>query len=38
MIDGKCVVSTSGLGDGGYNLYTSQNSEGEIVALRIKFI
>ena len=38
MIDGKCVVSTSGLGDGGYNLYASQNSEGETVALRIKFI
>ena len=38
MIDGKCVVSTSGLGDGGYNLYASQNSEGEIIALRIKFI
>lgn len=38
MIDGKCVVSTSGLGDGGYNLYESQNSEGETVVLRIKFI
>jgi hypothetical protein len=38
MIDGKCVVSSSGLGDGGYNLYASQNLEGETVALRIKFI
>ena len=38
VVDGKCVVSTSGLGDGGYNLYESQNSEGEIIALRIKFI
>ena len=38
VVDGKCVISTSGLGDGSYNLYASQNSEGETVALRIKFI
>ena len=38
VVDGKCVISSSGLGDGSYNLYASQNSEGEIIALRIKFI
>ena len=38
VVDGKCVISSSGLGDGGYNLYASQNSEGKTIALRIKFI
>ena len=37
MLDGKCVVSFSGYGDGGYNLYAEKIQE-EIVGLRIKFI
>jgi hypothetical protein len=37
-MDGKCVVSFSGYGDGGYDLYAEKNQKGEIIALRIKFI
>ena len=36
-MDGKCVVSCSGYGDGGYELY-AEKSQGEIIGLRIKFI
>ena len=38
VIFGKCIISDSGLGDGGYDLYYSDNEEGEIVALRLNFI
>lgn len=37
-IDNKCVISFSGFGDGGYNLYVGKNSKGEIISLRIRFI
>lgn len=37
-IDQKGVVSFSGFGDGGYDLYEGKNSKGEIISLRIKFI
>lgn len=37
-LDSKCVISFSGYGDGGYDLYASKNSAGEIVGLRINFI
>lgn len=37
-LDNKCVVSFSGYGDGGYNLYEAKNTKGQIVGLRIKFI
>lgn len=32
------VVSSSGFGDGGYELYTSKDKDGEIVAMEIVFI
>lgn len=38
VLDNKCVISFSGWGDGGYNLYAGKNSKGEIISLRIKFI
>ena len=37
-MDGKCVISFSGYGDGGYNLYAARNSKNQIVGLRIRFI
>jgi hypothetical protein len=37
MLDGKCVVSFGGYGDGAYGLYAKKVQE-EIVGLRIKFI
>lgn len=37
-IDNKCIISFSGFGDGGYNLYVGKNSKGEIISLRIRFI
>ena len=37
-LDNKCVISFSGYGDGGYNLYSAKNTKGEIIGLRIKFI
>lgn len=37
-LDGKCVVSFSGYGDGGYNLYTTSDKDGKIIGIRIEFI
>lgn len=37
-LDNKCVISFSGFGDGGYDLYAGKNSKGEIISLRIRFI
>lgn len=34
----KCYVSSSGMGDGAYAVYTNRNSDGRIVAIRIQFI
>jgi hypothetical protein len=35
---GAGVVSSSGFGDGCYSLYEKKNAEGEVVALKIKYI
>lgn len=35
---GHGVVSSSGYGDGGYNLYTIKDNDGEIVAMKVIFI
>jgi hypothetical protein len=36
--DNKCVVSSSGYGDGGYLAFVARNSEGQIIAFVIVFI
>lgn len=36
--DNKCVVSSTGFGDGCYYLYIHKNNEEKIVSMRIKFI
>ena len=36
--DGKCIVTSSGYGDGCYNLFVDRNSNGLIVALSVEFI
>lgn len=36
--DDKCVVSSSGYGDGGYDCFVCRNKEGQIVGIRIVFI
>lgn len=37
-VDGKCLVSSSGYGDGLYPLYCARNKYGEIVGLKLIFI
>lgn len=37
-LDGKCIISFSGFGDGGYELYARKNKAGKIIGLRINFI
>ena len=37
-IDGKCLVSSSGYGDGMYSLYAARNEDGAIVGLKLVFI
>lgn len=37
-LDGKCVISFSGFGDGGYELYARKDKTGKIIGLRINFI
>ena len=37
-IDGKCLVSSSGYGDGIYSLYAARNEDGAIVGLKLVFI
>lgn len=37
-LDGKCVISFSGFGDGSYNLYTASDKDGKIIGIRIEFI
>ncbi len=37
-LDGKCVVSFSGYGDGSYSLYTASDKDGKIIGIRIEFI
>ena len=36
--DGKCVVSSSGYGDGGYNCYLLRDKNNEVVGFQIVFI
>ncbi len=36
--DEKCVVSSSGYGDGGYTCYIARNDKHEVIALMIEFI
>ena len=36
-LDGKCAVSSSGYGDGGYACFTSTNSDGEVVGIMIDY-
>lgn len=36
--DNKCVVSSTGFGDGCYDLYIHKNNKGKIVSMRINFI
>lgn len=36
--DGKCVVSSSGFGDGGYNCYLLKDKNNEVVGFQIVFI
>ena len=38
LVGSMGVVSSSGYGDGCYNLYAGYNSKGEIVALRLRYI
>lgn len=38
LVDDMGVVSSSGIGDGCYNLYAGYNNKDEIVALRLKFL
>lgn len=37
VIDSKCVITDSGLGDGAYTTYSYKNSKKEIVGIRISF-
>lgn len=37
VIDSKCVITDSGLGDGAYTAYSYKNSKKEIVGIRISF-
>ena len=37
-IDGFGFVSSSGYGDGGYNCWTAENEDGDIIAIRVEFI
>ncbi len=37
-LDGKCVISFSGFGDGSYGLYARRNKDNQIIGLRLKFI
>jgi len=37
-MDNKCVISTSGFGDGEYPLFEAKDSDGNVVGLRIEFI
>ena len=37
-LDGFCVVSSSGFGDGAYNLFVRRNSEGIVVYIKVVFI
>ena len=37
-LDGKCIISFSGFGDGGYELYARKDKTGKIIGLRINFI
>lgn len=36
--DNKCVISSSGFGDGSYNCYVAKNSVGQVVGILIEFI
>lgn len=38
VIDGKCVITESGLGDGTYTTYSYTNPKKEIVGIRISFL
>jgi hypothetical protein len=37
-IDGYGVVSSSGYGDGGYDIYTRRNRDGRVVGVMLRFI
>ena len=36
--DERCYVSSSGYGDGGYDIYVARNEDGQIIGIRIPFI
>lgn len=36
-LDGKCLVSSSGDGDGGYHCFVGRNNEGKIVSIKIDY-
>ena len=38
VIDGKCVITDSGFGDGSYTAYSYTNPKKEIVGIRISFL
>lgn len=37
-LDGKCLVSRSGFGDGGYDCLVTKNEDGKVVAISITYI
>lgn len=37
-LDGKCIISFSGFGDGSYELYARKDKTGKVIGLRINFI
>jgi hypothetical protein len=38
IFDGKCVISSSGLGDGAYPVYGVYNENDDLISLKIEFI
>lgn len=38
IVDGQCLVSSSGFGDGAYNCFVKYNEDGAIVAINVQFI
>lgn len=37
-MDGKCLVSSAGYGDGTYDCYVAENDDGKIIAIEVVFI
>lgn len=38
LVGGRCFISESGIGDGGYECYGAYNEDGKLVALKIVFL